>query len=219
MELVDSRTVFERTGFNAFAKVLADGGAIKALAAPGAGTFSRKELDKLIEEAKGRGAAGLVWIVVEADGAVRSPVEKFLSPAEIAGIVAATGAAEGDLVCIVADRTDRANVALDGLRRDLAVRLDLIPENAWAFCWMVEPPLFEWSDEEGRWVSVHHPFTSPAGDDLDARDREGSRLRPGAQRVRDRRRQHPDPSGRRPATDLREPRDSPPNRSTTSSVT
>ena len=93
-------------------------------------------------------------------------MEKFLSPEEIAGIVAATGAAEGDLVCIVADRTDRANVALDGLRRDLAVRLDLIPENAWTFCWMVEPPLFEWSDEEGRWVSVHHPFTSPAGDDL-----------------------------------------------------
>ena len=166
MELVDLGPVFARTGFNAFAKVLADGGAIKALAAPGAGSFSRKELDKLIEEAKGRGAAGLVWLVVEADGAVRSPVEKFLSPEEIAGIVAATGAAEGDLVCIVADRTDRANVALDGLRRDLAVRLDLIPENAWTFCWMVEPPLFEWSDEEGRWVSVHHPFTSPAGDDL-----------------------------------------------------
>jgi aspartyl-tRNA synthetase len=146
--------------------VLADGGAIKGMAAPGAGSFSRKELDKLIEETKGRGAAGLVWLVVEADGAVRSPVEKFLSPEEIAGIVAATGAAEGDLVCIVADRADRTNVALDGLRRDLAVKLDLIPENAWTFCWMVEPPLFEWSDEEGRWVSVHHPFTSPAGDDL-----------------------------------------------------
>jgi aspartyl-tRNA synthetase len=147
MELVDLGPVFARTGFNAFAKVLADGGTIKALAAPGAGSFSRKELDKLIEEAKGRGAAGLVWLAVEADGAVRSPVEKFLSPEETAGIVAATEAAEGDLVCIVADRTDRANVALDGLRRDLAIRLDLIPEAAWTFCWMVEPPLFEWSDD------------------------------------------------------------------------
>jgi aspartyl-tRNA synthetase len=97
---------------------------------------------------------------------VRSPVEKFLSPEEIAGMLERTGASEGDLICVVADREDRVNVALDGLRRDLAARLGLIPDHAWAFCWMVEPPLFEFSDEEGRWVSVHHPFTSPAGDDL-----------------------------------------------------
>ena len=172
MELVDLGPVFAGTGFNAFAKVL---GRRAARSRPSRrrarGRSPARSSTSLIEEAKGRGAAGLVWLVVEADGAVRSPVEKFLSPEEIAGIVAATGAAEGDLVCIVADRTDRANVALDGLRRDLAVRLDLIPENAWTFCWMVEPPLFEWSDEEGRWVSVHHPFTSPAGDDLTPRPR------------------------------------------------
>ncbi len=106
--------------------------------APGGGQLSRKELDKLVEDAKGRGAAGLVWIVVEDDGAVRSPVEKFLATEEIEGIVARTGATPGDLVCIVADVTDRVNVALDGLRRDLAVRLDLIPEGAWAFCWYFE---------------------------------------------------------------------------------
>ena len=104
MELVDLAPVFAATGFNAFAKVLADGGVIKALAAPGAGSFSRKELDRLVEDAKGRGAAGLVWIVVEGDGNVRSPVEKFLSPDEIAGLIERTRAAEGDLVCIVADR-------------------------------------------------------------------------------------------------------------------
>jgi aspartyl-tRNA synthetase len=98
---------------------------------------------------------------------VRSPVEKHLAPEEIAGVLEATGASPGDLVLIVADRPDRVAVALDGLRRTLAVRLDLIPEDAWAFCWMVEPPLFEWSDEEGKWVSVHHLFTAPADDDLD----------------------------------------------------
>jgi aspartyl-tRNA synthetase len=166
MELVDLAPVFAATGFNAFATVLADGGVIKALAAPGAGSSSRKELDRLIEDAKGRGAAGLVWVAVEGDGNVRSPVEKFLSADEVAGLIERTRASEGDLVCIVADREDRANVALDGLRRGLATRLELIPENAWAFCWMVDPPLFEWSDEEERWVSVHHPFTSPASDDL-----------------------------------------------------
>jgi aspartyl-tRNA synthetase len=166
MELVDLAGSFAETGFNAFAKVLADAGAIKALAAPGAASLSRKELDRLIDDAKGRGAAGLVWIAVEAGGTIRSPVEKYLEAGEVAEVLRLTGARDGDLVCVVADREDRANVALDGLRRDMAARLDMIPDGLWSFCWMVEPPLFEFSDEEGRWVSVHHPFTSPASKDL-----------------------------------------------------
>jgi aspartyl-tRNA synthetase len=105
-------------------------------------------------------------MVVEANASVRSPVEKFLAPEEVAGVLERTGAGEGDLVCIVADREDRTNVALDGLRRDLAARLALIPDDAWAFCWMTDPPLFEYSEDEERWVSVHHPFTAPASDDL-----------------------------------------------------
>ena len=83
---------------------------------------------------------------------LRSPVEKFLGHEEKAGIIARTGADPGDLICIVADRLDRVHVALDGLRRELAVRLDQIPEGRWEFCWYVEPPLFEWSDDEGKWV-------------------------------------------------------------------
>jgi aspartyl-tRNA synthetase len=166
MELADLEDVFVGTGFNAFASVLASGGRIQAIAAPGGGDLSRKELDDLVVQTKGRGAAGLVWIVVEETG-VRSPVEKHLAPEEIAGVLESTGASPGDLVLIVADRPDRVAVALDGLRRTLADRLDLIPDDAWAFCWMTEPPLFGWSDEEGKWVSVHHLFTAPAGDDLD----------------------------------------------------
>jgi aspartyl-tRNA synthetase len=119
-----------------------------------------------VQDAKGRGAAGLVWIVVEADG-IRSPVEKHLSPQEIDGVRTATAAVPGDLICIVADRTDRANVALDGLRRHLAERLSMIPEGEWRYVWYTDPPLFDWSDEEGKWVSNHHPFTAPATDDLD----------------------------------------------------
>jgi aspartyl-tRNA synthetase len=166
MELVDLAPVFSETAFDAFARVLEAGGVIKALAAPGAGSFSRKELDRLIDDAKGRGAAGLVWMAVQSGGNVRSPVEKFLAADEVARVLEISGAAEGDLICIVADREDRANVALDGLRRDMAARLDLVPPDAWTFCWMIDPPLFEWSDEESRWVSVHHPFTSPATNDL-----------------------------------------------------
>jgi aspartyl-tRNA synthetase len=168
MELTDLGEVLRGTSFNAFASVLAAGGEVKAISAPGGADLSRKELDALIQETKGRGAAGLVWMVVEEQG-VRSPVEKHLSPDEIAGCLEVTGARPGDLLLLVADRPDRVAVALDGLRRTMAGRLDLIPEDAWAFCWMVEPPLFEWSEDEGKWNSVHHLFTAPSGEDLDPR--------------------------------------------------
>ena len=165
METADLAPVFAGTGFLAFASVLGSGGIVKGLAAPGGAQLSRKELDDLVQVTKERGAAGLVWIAVE-EGGVRSPVERHFSSDEVTGLLAATGANPGDLVLIVADRADRANVALDGLRRQMAARLNLAREGEWAFCWMVEPPLFEWSDDEGKWVSVHHPFTSPASDDL-----------------------------------------------------
>jgi aspartyl-tRNA synthetase len=165
MELVELGEVFAGTGIRVFASVLSDGGLVKGLAAPGGAQLSRKELDDLEQVAKSRGAAGLVWIAVE-EGGIRSPVEKHLSAEEIEGVRKATDARPGDLVLIVADRPDRTHVALDGLRRHLADRLGLIPEGEWMFCWLVDPPLFEWSEDEGKWVSAHHPFTAPATDDL-----------------------------------------------------
>ena len=161
MELADLGEVFAGTGFQAFASATASGGVVKGLAAPGGAALSRKELDDLVQVTKERGAAGLVWFVVEEEG-IRSPVEKHLSPSEVEDALRLTGARPGDLVLIVADRADRANVALDALRRQMAARLGLVPEGQWAFCWMTEPPLFEWSEDEGKWVSVHHPFTAPA---------------------------------------------------------
>jgi aspartyl-tRNA synthetase len=168
MELSDLGEVFRGTGFRAFGSVLEAEGLVKGFAAPGGAELSRKELDDLVQVARSRGAAGLVWIVVEPEG-IRSPIDKHLSAAEVDGLRTATGAGSGDLVLIVADRPDRANVALDGLRRHMAERLGLIPEGEWRFCWLVEPPLFAWSEDEGKWVSAHHPFTSPASDDLDPR--------------------------------------------------
>jgi aspartyl-tRNA synthetase len=100
-------------------------------------------------------------------------VEKHLMPDEIDGVREATDASSGDLILIVADREDRANVALDGLRRDMAARLGLVREGEWDFLWMIEPPLFEWSQDEDKWVSVHHPFTAPIGDDLDPKTARG----------------------------------------------
>ncbi len=167
MELVDVAAAFEGTAFNVFASVLASGGRIKAICAPGGSVLSRKELDLLVQDVKGRGAAGLVWMVVEEGWTVRSPVEKHLSPGEVAGVIEAAGASPGDLVLIVADAADRVAVALDGLRRSMASRLGLIREGTWSFAWIVDPPLFEWSVERGRWTYGHHPFTAPATDDLE----------------------------------------------------
>jgi aspartyl-tRNA synthetase len=165
MELADVSEAFRGTGFRAFAGALADGGVVKGFAAPGAASWSRKDLDGLVVEAQGRGASGLVWMAWSG-GQARSPVEKHVSADEVSAVVEATGAGDGDLVLLVADREPRANTVLDGLRRHMAERLEMVPANRWSFLWVTEPPLFEWSEEEERWVSVHHPFTSPAADDL-----------------------------------------------------
>jgi aspartyl-tRNA synthetase len=166
MELADLSEAFSGTGFRAFGSVLADGGVVKGFSAPGAAAWSRSELDGLVTEATARGATGLVWIAF-AEGETRSPVEKHLSAEEVAAVRGATGVGEGgDLALLVADREARANTVLDGLRRLMAARLDLVPEERFEFVWVTEPPLFEWSEELDAWTSVHHPFTSPATDDL-----------------------------------------------------
>ena len=165
MELANLSAGFRETGFRAFSAVLDKGGVIKAFAAPGAASWSRQDLDDLVVEAKGRGASGLVWMAF-AGSEVRSPVLKHLSEHEVAAVREGTAAADGDLALLVADEEGRANTVLDGLRRLMAERLEMIPPDRWDFMWITEPPLFEWSDEEGKWVSVHHPFTSPATDDL-----------------------------------------------------
>jgi aspartyl-tRNA synthetase len=166
MELSELSAAFRGTGFRTFSAVLEKGGVIKGFAAPGAASWSRQELDGLEVEARSRGASGLVWIAF-AGSEVRSPVQKHLSPDEVAAVRDGTGTGDGDLALLVADQAARANTVLDGLRRHMAERLDLIPMNQWDFLWITEPPLFEWNEEDGRWVSVHHPFTSPATDDLD----------------------------------------------------
>jgi aspartyl-tRNA synthetase len=166
MELADLSATFRASGFRAFALVVEGGGLVKGFAAPGAASWSRKDLDGLVQEARARGAAGLVWVAFSGSE-VRSPVERHLAPEEVEAIRARTGAGDGDLVLLVADRPSRVAVALDGLRRLMAARLARIPEGRWNFLWVTDMPLFEWGEEEGRWVSMHHPFTAPATDDLD----------------------------------------------------
>ena len=164
LELQDVSALFVDGEFQAFAQVVAGGGAVNALRIPGAGSMSRKELDDLTAEAKQAGAKGLVWIKVTAEG-LNSPVAKFLSAVQ-ERLLSLTGAAAGDLVLLVGDAPAVAATVLGRLRVDLARRFKLIPEDRDVFAWVIDFPLVEWNADEKRWDAVHHPFTAPRDEDL-----------------------------------------------------
>jgi aspartyl-tRNA synthetase len=162
MELTDIASVFADSGLGIFQKVRDSGGAFLAVRAPGLGDLHRNELKRLEGLARERGAGGLAWFRIQPDG-VDSPLAKHVTPEEIAALRAATGAQDGDLVLMVADKLDVARTVLGALRVEVAAAHGLIPDGQWAFMWMVEPPLFEWDEDQQRYLSVHHPFTSPSG--------------------------------------------------------
>jgi aspartyl-tRNA synthetase len=161
MELVDLGQVFAGTGVGIFAGALEARGSMLGLRVAGGADLTRKQLDALTEQAKARGAKGLAWVAVEAEG-LRSPLDKFFSDAERDGLRQATGARPGDLLLLAADRTPVAQTVLGGLRVRLAAERGLIPEGQWAFLWVTEFPMFEWDEQAGRWDPAHHPFTAPA---------------------------------------------------------
>jgi aspartyl-tRNA synthetase len=162
LELRELTDCVRETEFNAFRGTIEGGGVVRGLNA-GQRDLSRAELDGLVDQAQELGAKGLVWAVCEPEG-WRSPGAKFLSDGEIAAMNQVLESSEGDLVLLVADRPREAAAVLGELRRRLAERFGLIPADSHAFCWIVDWPLFEWDETEGRWDPLHHPFTSPAGD-------------------------------------------------------
>jgi len=170
LELVDLSDVLRDTDVGVFSGALADGGSVIALCVPAGEPLTRRELDGWVDWAKQRGAGGLAWGVVEAgeDGVttLRSPLAKFLTPEEIAGILAACGAALGDTVLFAAGATDASRTLMGALRVALGVQRGLVPEGQWCFLWVTEPPMFDAAtDRAGRptggWVPNHHPFTAP----------------------------------------------------------
>jgi aspartyl-tRNA synthetase len=175
MELVDVTPLFAGGEFQAFAQVVADGGAVKALRVPGAGGMSRKELDDLTADAKQAGAKGLVWMKVTAEG-VNSPVAKFLAAVQ-ERLLSQTEAGAGDLVLLVGDATPVAATVLGRLRVDLARRFNLIPMDRDVFSWVIDFPLVEWNPDEKRWDAVHHPFTAPRDEDLPLLESDPGRAR------------------------------------------
>jgi aspartyl-tRNA synthetase len=165
LELRDCSELFRGSAFQVFAQAIAQGGAVQALTVPGA-TFSRKDLDDLVERAKGAGAKGLVWVRV-GEGALQSPAARHLEPVRDA-LVARTGATPRDLVLLVADRMPLAATVLGRLRVDLAHRLGLVRADAYELLWVIDFPLVEWNEEERRWDAMHHPFTAPRDADVEA---------------------------------------------------
>jgi aspartyl-tRNA synthetase len=157
MEIVDLSDVVAGSGFNAFAGTLEDGGTVRGINA-GALGLARSGLDALVTRAQELGAKGLVWMVVEDDGSVRSPVAKFLSESEISGIVGALSATAGDTLLIVADRRKVVLHTLGELRLHLGKPKG---NDELAFAFIVDFPVFEVADD-GSLSPAHHPFTAPA---------------------------------------------------------
>jgi aspartyl-tRNA synthetase len=161
MELVDLGEVFAGTEVGVFRGALDAGGAVVAVRLAGGGDQTRKQFDEWVEFARGRGAGGLAWAVVEEGGGLRSPLAKFMSDAETAALLDATAATAGDAIFFGAGPTRFTRELMGALRVALARARGLIDESRWEFCWVTDWPLFEWNDDLGRWDSVHHPFTAP----------------------------------------------------------
>jgi aspartyl-tRNA synthetase len=165
LELVDVTQLLGTSGFGVFRSAVEQGGIIKGIRAPGCATWSRREVDHLVELARSFGAKGLATAAWIGDG-VRSPFRQHVGDEVMEQLRAAFHAQEGDLVALVADQPAVANEVLHRLRDHLGVQLGLADPNVLAFCWVVDFPLLEWDDERGAWTFSHNPFCAPKDSDV-----------------------------------------------------
>ena len=171
MELIDLGAALpESTGFKVFDDTRSSGGRIRAIRVAGRGGITRSDVDDLTERAKRYGANGLVWIALQPDGEVRSPIAKFLSPEATAALWSATGGkathADGDLLLIVAGPKILSAEVLGRLRVEVALELGLADPDVLAFCWVHRFPMYQWEAESGRWDATHNPFSAPVPEHL-----------------------------------------------------
>ena len=173
MELIDLAPVFAdagptdapATGFRVFDEVLASGGRIKGIVAPGMAGATRREIDGLTEFARRYGARGLVHVSVDESGAAHSPVGKYLGEDRLRALASAAGAGAGDLLLVVADRPEVTADVLGRMRRELGERLGLADPNVLAYCWVYRFPMYQWDAENGRWDATHNPFSGVVPED------------------------------------------------------
>jgi aspartyl-tRNA synthetase len=176
MILVDLTDLFTSSSFRVFTRTIEEGGVVKAIRVEGGASCSRKELDSLDSMVVDSGARGMVWAKLRSEG-WQSALAKHVSPETAHAVEERMGAEEGDLLVFVADRSTRANQALGNLRIELAQRLGLIERRRYAFVWITRFPLLEYSQEEGRFVAVHHPFTAPLEEDVPLLEQRPEELR------------------------------------------
>lgn len=157
--------------FRVFAEAVASGGVVSAMVVPGQASMSRSQIDGLTDLVKAQGAGGLVWLKVHPDK-VDGSVAKALGPDGTKQLADACGARPGDLVLILSGAWSKTLNIMGALRLEMASRLNLIPEGAWEFLWVTDFPLLEYSEEDKRFVAVHHPFTSPKPEDVHLLDTE-----------------------------------------------
>lgn len=172
LHIHDVTEIFNESGFKVFSQTVASGGTIKGIAAPGAGGYSRKDLDELTDLIKLYGAKGLAWVGIGEHGQASGPIAKFITDKEMKQLREALAADEGDLLLMVADEAATALSAIGNLRLEMARRLDLIPADDFKLTWVVDFPLVQWDVEENRPKAVHHPFTMPTAESLTLLDTE-----------------------------------------------
>ena len=166
MELINMTEAVKGSEFKVFNDIIDKGGIVKAINVKGDAGIPRRELDGLVNFVAIYGAKGLAWMQIQPDGSVKSPIAKFFSEEYLANILKTAEAEPGDLLLFVADKPSVVAAALGALRIEMAKRRGLIDENKLAFTWVVDFPMFEYSEEEKRYVAMHHPFTAPRNEDL-----------------------------------------------------
>jgi aspartyl-tRNA synthetase len=178
LELVNVNDAVAGSNFRIFSETVKNGGIVSGFVVPGGGNMTRNQLDNLVDLSKSLGAQGLIYLKATSDG-VESPIEKYVSKEILGGITTKMGGKTGDLCLLVADKWLTACSVLGNLRLEIADRLNLISDEdqEHRLLWVTDFPLFEYSDEEKRYVSVHHPFTSPKLEDLDLLDKKPEAVR------------------------------------------
>ncbi|MBU1019297.1 MAG: aspartate--tRNA ligase [Patescibacteria group bacterium] len=176
LHLSDVSDIVSGSEFKVFSGTVASGGVVKALRIPDGAEMPRSEVDSFEDLAKQHGAKGLAWISLK-DGEIKGPIVKFLSEKELSDIKDRTEVEEGDLIFFAADKFETACTVLGAARAKVAEKQGLIDNNKIALAWIVDFPLFEWSEEEGKLTSSHHPFTAPKDDDLDLLEKEPEKVK------------------------------------------
>ncbi|MDY3057565.1 MAG: aspartate--tRNA ligase [Mediterraneibacter faecis] len=177
MELKDVSDVVKDCGFVVFTGALENGGSVRGINAKGQGSMPRKKIDKLTAFVKDYGAKGLAYVALQEDGTVKSSFAKFMTDEQMDALVKAMDGEPGDLLLFAADKNKVVWDSLGALRVELAKQLELLDKNEYRFVWITEFPLLEWSEEQNRFVAMHHPFTMPMEEDIQYIESDPGRVR------------------------------------------